>query len=198
MNNKKSLEILQSKIGKEINGILIIKQIEHENPKYKGYRWIECLCKCGNSFKAKFAEVNRGAITSCGCGYSEHNKRYKGIENLSGSYLCRIKHNAKNRKIDFSVTIEEMHQIYKIQNGKCKISGENISLKRNNNLGEKQTASLDRINSSKGYTKDNIQWVHKTINMMKQDFSEERFIELCKAVAAHNQESTCQTNFQEA
>ena len=44
------------------------------------------------------------------------------------------------------------------------------------------TASLDRIDSSKGYTKSNIQWVHKDINKMKSDFSMLRFLELCYAV----------------
>jgi len=37
------------------------------------------------------------------------------------------------------------------------------------------TASLDRINSSKGYTLDNVQWVHKTVNIMKQGLSDEDF-----------------------
>jgi hypothetical protein len=44
------------------------------------------------------------------------------------------------------------------------------------------TASLDRINSKKGYTKDNVQWVHKWINFMKQDLDEEEFITFCEAI----------------
>ena len=46
----------------------------------------------------------------------------------------------------------------------------------------KSTASLDRIDSSKGYTIDNIQWLHKDINKMKWDFSQEKFLELCKKI----------------
>ena len=46
-----------------------------------------------------------------------------------------------------------------------------------------QTASLDRIDSTKGYSKDNIQWVHKDINCMKMDFSQQYFIDLCVKVA---------------
>lgn len=44
------------------------------------------------------------------------------------------------------------------------------------------TASLDRIDSTKGYTLDNIQWVHKHINVMKMDLDQEYFIKLCKLV----------------
>jgi hypothetical protein len=49
-----------------------------------------------------------------------------------------------------------------------------------------RTASLDRIDSSKGYTKNNIQWIYKPINSMKRDYTQERFIELCKLVAKNN------------
>mgnify|MGYP007044016634 CR=1 FL=1 len=44
------------------------------------------------------------------------------------------------------------------------------------------TASLDRIDSSKGYIEGNVQWVHKDINWMKQDFNEEYFIFLCSEI----------------
>ena len=47
----------------------------------------------------------------------------------------------------------------------------------------KNTASLDRIDSSKGYVEGNVQWVHKMINMSKQQYSQEEFIDMCKAVA---------------
>ena len=45
-----------------------------------------------------------------------------------------------------------------------------------------QTASLDRIDSSKGYTKDNIQWVHKRIQKMKMDMDNTEFIDWCNKV----------------
>ena len=48
------------------------------------------------------------------------------------------------------------------------------------------TASLDRIDSSKGYIEGNVQWVHKKINYMKQQFNQTEFIEWCKKVVNHN------------
>ena len=45
---------------------------------------------------------------------------------------------------------------------------------------------LDRIDSSKDYTLDNIQWVHKDINFMKRSLSQEAFLDLCLKICLHN------------
>ena len=51
------------------------------------------------------------------------------------------------------------------------------------------TASIDRIVSRypngqpADYTLDNIQWVHKTINRMKNKYSDAVFIRFCEHVA---------------
>jgi hypothetical protein len=55
------------------------------------------------------------------------------------------------------------------------------------------TSSLDRKDSSIGYTKDNIRWVLKDINMMKQQFSEDRFLELCHQVSAGDEYKSVET-----
>lgn len=47
---------------------------------------------------------------------------------------------------------------------------------------EEQTASLDRIDSSKGYIPGNVQWVHKDVNKMKLALSEKRLLELCTLI----------------
>ena len=47
-------------------------------------------------------------------------------------------------------------------------------------------ASLDRIDSSKGYIEGNVQWVHQNINMMKNKFDNQYFIEMCKLITKNN------------
>ena len=42
--------------------------------------------------------------------------------------------------------------------------------------------SIDRKNSSLGYTRGNVQLVLKEINLMKSNLTDERFRELCKKV----------------
>lgn len=74
--------------------------------------------------------------------------------------------------------MEDMWNQYVKQCGKCAITG--IRLNMN---AVRQSASLDRIDSKKGYTIDNIQWVHKVINAkIKINFDEEYMIKTCKEV----------------
>jgi archaellum component FlaC len=46
-----------------------------------------------------------------------------------------------------------------------------------------QIESLDRIDSKLGYIEGNVQWLHKDVNYMKQEYSQEYYIDICKKVA---------------
>jgi hypothetical protein len=73
------------------------------------------------------------------------------------------------------------------QNRKCSISGESILFSKwLHKKGERPTASLDRIDSTKGYIEGNVQWVHKDINMMKSNHTTKKFFNWCKKVCLHN------------
>ena len=45
--------------------------------------------------------------------------------------------------------------------------------------------SVDRIDSSKGYTKDNIQLTLADVNIMKWNTSDDDFIATCKLIHSH-------------
>lgn len=88
----------------------------------------------------------------------------------------RFKKSAQSRGIHWDLTEEQMYQSF---DGLCKMTGWEISLSYEN-----ANASLDRIDSSKGYSVDNIQWVHTMVNMSKNKYNQEEFIKMCKAVAS--------------
>ena len=48
--------------------------------------------------------------------------------------------------------------------------------------------SVDRIDSTKGYSKDNVQLVCMAANQMKNDLPMTEFIEMCEAVLALERE----------
>ncbi len=82
---------------------------------------------------------------------------------------------ASSRGILWDLTFEDMFACYI---GKCTLTGWDISLDY-----ASCSASLDRIDSTKGYTVDNIQWVHTMVNMTKNKYTQEIFLEMCNAVA---------------
>jgi hypothetical protein len=58
--------------------------------------------------------------------------------------------------------------------------------KENNNKIYDGNASLDRIDSSKGYVEDNVQWIHKELNCLKMDIPENKLIKWCELIYLHN------------
>jgi hypothetical protein len=94
--------------------------------------------------------------------------------------------------IPFTVTITEAWTKFVQQNGRCALTGLDLDWPdwRGMTPDGKQhykagSASLDRIDSAKGYTEANIQWVHKDINKMKGNLTESDFKIWCKRIARH-------------
>lgn len=85
-----------------------------------------------------------------------------------------------SRGYQWELTIEFLWELYLKQDGKCALSGLPIGWSE---IGLTATASIDRVDSSEGYLVENVQLVHKDVNFMKQQYSQEYFIEVCKAVA---------------
>jgi hypothetical protein len=118
----------------------------------------------------------------------KNNGLWKGYEEITGSYFKTIKNRAKLKNQEFSITIKEIWELYLKQDKKCALSGIPIYFQKiaGDKYRQEQTASLDRIDSSKGYIQGNIQWVHKDINKMKNTLDEHIFIKLCNEVSNYN------------
>lgn len=89
---------------------------------------------------------------------------------------------AETRGIPFDITLDDVADLYTKQDRKCALTGWPISFP---DVGFRHDShvSIDRIDSKGGYTAANIQLVHKSVNMMKQNYSQQFFIEVCHAVS---------------
>ena len=96
------------------------------------------------------------------------------------SWFHKFRLGAQLRGLQFEIAAEDVARWHAEQGGRCSVSGLEIGWQ---SVGSGHTASIDRIDSSLGYTPGNCQLVHKDINMMKQSFSQEYFVHLCQAVA---------------
>lgn len=115
-----------------------------------------------------------------------NSSNWKGSsKHVTGMYVSRLKSAARKRSIPFLVSREELDEIFQKQNGRCVYTGYDLSFETRE---EKGSASLDRIDSKKPYTKDNVQWVHKDINIIKWDLGHDQFISLCRTVTENQKE----------
>ena len=87
---------------------------------------------------------------------------------------------------------EDVVEVWKAQGGLCRYSNVPIQYKRHQRYTGENTASLDRIDSSKGYTPENIQVISRIANVMKNNATEQELISFAKGVlAAHSKEDGC-------
>jgi len=157
------------------------KLIKYDLNRFR--RFIEVKCSCGTVKLINSSVLRSGSSKSCGCATyikGKANPNWTGTANVSGTFYGKLKWGAKNRKIKFKLSIDDLEKLFIKQNGKCALSG--LPIKVSENKDEETTASIDRIDSSKGYELENIQFVHKSINYMKQSLSDSDFIFLCEQV----------------
>jgi len=164
-------------VNKRFGDLVVISYGGRPFNKYVSY-WL-CKCDCGKETNVRQSHLLNGNTKSCGCRHNRKGKDspfFKGIGELPLDYFSVLRRNSKGGKRkpkEFSITMNYIWQLFLNQNRKCALSGIEIG------FGNPQTASLDRIDSSKGYVNQNVQWVHKDINIMKNDLDTKTFLRYC-------------------
>lgn len=162
---------------------------------------------CGKEFQKPQSEINRNAklgrnnyccriCSAEGARNTRLNLPYKPASEKMLEHLKDICGNhrddytpfryslrcAKRRFKDVDITLEDLKETWEKQNGICPYTGFKLILPENSNVNEIDffhRASLDRIDSSLGYVKGNIQFISTPINLMKQtqsDVSVKKFL----------------------
>lgn len=183
----KALNLLGKKFGK-----LTVK--EFAGVINNSRRWL-CECECGNEKIVKVSLLTKGHTKSCGCeshpSKSTH-KSWKGYQEIPLDFYTTIKRNADRRNVNFDITIEYLWTILIRQEKKCALSGLPLEFGRVTRDRKGKTLSVDRIDSNKGYIEGNVQWVHKQVNIMKNNLNEDEFIKLCDLIVKkYNEKNIC-------
>lgn len=173
------------KPGEKFGRLTLVKHIKVRNKNARLGRWL-VKCDCNNEIILPIGALISGNTRSCGCLKSElcgsKSAQWQGYKEIPKTFWNRIQSNAKSREIDFDIDIEYVWKLFLKQKRKCALSGCVLKFSSKNNT----IASLDRIDSKKGYIKGNIQWVHRTIQKMKFIYSQNYFLNLCKTVADYS------------
>lgn len=119
-------------------------------------------------------------------GIGGHNKK----KNPFGTYIwgtkprsgmCRSKQKLEKMG-DATVTAEYLAALWDKQEGKCALTGIPLKMHKGRMRKDLFTASLDRIDSNKGYHEGNVQFVSLFANYAKNKFSEEHFYEVLSLI----------------
>jgi hypothetical protein len=161
-------------------------------------------CKnCDVEFEKAISEINRNkngnhfCSLNCTAEYRNDINR-KNLGNFLGNaeHLKNVNHKntytgfrefinrAKQRNKLGDLTLDDLKEQWKKQNGICPYTGIELKLPqaRKKRLMF-EMASLDRIDSSKLYEKNNVVFVSTPINFMKNSMTEEETVAYCKKIA---------------
>lgn len=134
---------------------------------------------CPENNLTKFSKFNFHYCTKC---MSIKQLSIKHLELKQGNYtkfFKRILSGAKIRSLsksmEFNLTVEWLENKRKEQNNKCYYTGIEF-----NPFKRKHTLSMDRLDSTKGYTTDNVVLCIWIVNSMKNNSSLEDFKDMIK------------------
>ena len=109
--------------------------------------------------------------------YSEETKLYKVLQERWFGARDR----ATNKGIPFTITKEDLLELWEQQNGLCNISKIPMTYELDN--GRVFTnVSVDQKNPGQGYTKENIQLVCSAVNQLKSNWDMSTVIYICKQI----------------
>ena len=126
-----------------------------------------------------------GHMSYCKDCNNARNKRYRKNESTLDRACRRIfsyaKRRAREKSLVFEIDAKFLEELYLRQNGLCRYTGDVLSLQ----AGSPQTVSIDRVDSSLGYTRENVCLVTWEVNNAKQARSMAAFKILCQKVVSH-------------
>jgi len=179
-------KVYTSCVGKTYGRLTVLEVFKDSLGRWRA----KCSCSCGTSDTVRRLDsVISLKVVSCGCGSKNRplmqgpgNPSFKGCREIRAAFIHELKRSAKRRDLHYDLTKEFLWKLYKAQDKRCSLSGLPIGFSRID-YPQETTASLDRVDSSKGYLKDNVQWVHKDVNRMKGAFDQGCFLKLCSLLS---------------
>jgi hypothetical protein len=170
------MEKRKNEIGNKFGKLLVIGKSERKTSSGSSF-WL-CECECGQIKEIAGATLRNGQTKSCGCNNGGESNPETGRKKLFNS----LKNNAKSRNLIFELDYDTFVEITK-QN--CYLCGDEPNDKHygytrrrysKNNDNWVVCNSIDRLDNTIGYTKDNSKPCCFMCNRIKSDFSIEDLI----------------------
>jgi len=126
---------------------------------------LQAVCTSCDKFRQAVRRIEKAAELQEYFLHYQRNRR-KDPEFRIQMLLNSSKQRATKKNREHTLTVEDIKELWPVDN-KCPVFGFSLEW---NNAGFRDTSpSLDRIDSSKGYTKDNVQVISWKANRIKAD-----------------------------
>lgn len=154
---------------------------EHNRNKKLG-RKSYCSIKCKTKTEAVLMRPENKAKSLASKGSAVTLSESKA--NVMKEHLRRVRRRSKAKGVVTDLDLDYLWGLWRQQNGKCAYTNiplvnPHYKIKQNSII---YTASLDKIDSSKGYKKGNVQFVSMAINYMKSTLSDSEAKDLIELI----------------
>ena len=150
--------------------------------KQQHQKLIKVRCVCLNTFTINRAQVSINLIKNLPCTCKECNNRLKSTNKSSSTEESIINNlyrdyssSAKDRKLDFDLTLEKFTELIKGNCYYCGLNNDSYRRRYSKNIIIKRVG-IDRVDNLKGYTIENSISCCKTCNRMKNIMNQEQFV----------------------
>ena len=145
--------------------------------RLKNYRETDKFKEYSKSWYRK----NKDRISENRASYYKNKKQISPLSFIYRNTLQSLKsRKKKDKNIEFDITREYLNDLWEKQDGKCYYTGIDMVIVKEGK--HPQHPSLDRIDSEKGYTKDNVVLCCQSINFAKHSYKIEDFLSFLKLI----------------
>ena len=138
----------------------ICAQTKNEEDFYKSQRGLKCK-DCILNITKEYKREKRKSLEF------KESEKIKQKERRVRLWQNTLIHDSKYRGYENTLTVKDINELYKNQNGLCYWF--NVPLIPSNNSKHPHQPSLDRLDRNKGYTKDNIVLCCYSANIGRND-----------------------------
>lgn len=180
--------------GDRFGRLVVIRKVGvHKKPCGTTQSKYLCQCDCGNQTVVLMQNLKNGNTKSCGCLTKEINeeKRLPNNRGVINHIILQYKRHARDRGLYWGLSYEQVEEIINAPCFYCGTERSNHKVTKNCKEGYDHNG-IDRIDSSKGYTPDNVVPCCKTCNRAKNNMDQMEFISWAQRVAKHTEAMAAQ------
>jgi hypothetical protein len=163
--------------------------------RYQNIKWNDVFNLRCSICEDKLTEDNYRRIHNITCSRGANKNRFRKcdrchkqsmrvidtLDKKIGLIFSSAQSRAKVKNIDFSLTKHDILSLWNKQQGKCFYTYENMT----HDTGSNSMVSIDRLDSSKGYSIGNVCLTIWEVNRMKNNIDFDRFITICRNITSN-------------